>query len=351
MAPNDSAANHYWIHAVEASNKPEQALPSAALLASLSPTFGAHGAHAWPHSTTAWETITMPSTGLLPPLRPMRRICANRTLMSMMIGTTVHNLMYGIANLMEEGKLTQATELSGKLSGARGHFKQTLYVQSPRDSISRLDPLLPVALRTGDWALVLKLVSSSKPDAKLENLTFLAGQLEEFATGMDAINTGDVAAAQASSTKLDAELWHLSQNVKDAPKPPKDEPKTPFTLAVMPDALPAPLLSSLSIMSLELRASILAREKNLPSSKKLFEQAAQEERALGYREPPTYIRPVGETEGFALLAAGDATAAHEAYVSALAERPNSGFRPLWHGSQQRGCERHHEGWRRVSEVR
>ena len=67
----------------------------------------------------------------------------------------VHNLMYAIANLMEEGKMQQATALSAKLSGARGEFGPTLYTQSPRDGISRLDPLLPVALRTGDWDAVL----------------------------------------------------------------------------------------------------------------------------------------------------------------------------------------------------
>ena len=39
-APNDSAANHYWIHAIEPSNHPERALQSAALLASLAPTSG-----------------------------------------------------------------------------------------------------------------------------------------------------------------------------------------------------------------------------------------------------------------------------------------------------------------------
>src|ERR1700722_4189943 len=39
-APNDSAANHYWIHAVEASPHPEQAIHSAALLASLAPASG-----------------------------------------------------------------------------------------------------------------------------------------------------------------------------------------------------------------------------------------------------------------------------------------------------------------------
>jgi len=34
---------------------------------------------------------------------------------------------------------------------------------------------------------------------------------------------------------------------------------------------------------------------------------------------------VGETEGFALLQAGDSAGAHEAYSAALAERPKSGF--------------------------
>jgi hypothetical protein len=72
------------------------------------------------------------------------------------------------------------------------------------------------------------------------------------------------------------------------------------------------LLSSLSIMSLELRAAILAEQKRLPEAKALFTQAAQEEKALGYREPPTYIRPVNA----------------KAYEAALVERPRSGF-PLF----------------------
>ena len=39
-APHDSAANHYWIHAIEPGNHPERALNSAALLASLAPSSG-----------------------------------------------------------------------------------------------------------------------------------------------------------------------------------------------------------------------------------------------------------------------------------------------------------------------
>ena len=73
----------------------------------------------------------------------------------------------------------------------------------------------------------------------------------------------------------------------------------------------------------------------LPEARALFGQAAKEEKALGYHEPPTYIRPVGETEGLALPAAGDPLGAHAAYISALSERPNSGF-PLY--GMARGSE-------------
>ena len=326
--PNDSAANHYWIHAVEASNHPEQAVPSATILASLAPTSG-HMVHMPGHIFYRTGNYPQAEHWFAASTAADEAYMRDQHIDIDDDWNYVHNLMYGIANLMEEGKLAEATTLSAKLINARGQTASTLYLFSPRDDASRIDPQLPVALRTGDWPKVLQLISSSKPDAKLENLTFLAGQLREFATGMEAVNTNDLTAAQTSSTKLDADLWHLSQQIKDTPKPTKkDDTKAPVTVAVMPDAMPAPLLSSLSIMSLELRASILAAHKKVQEAKALFEQAAREEKALGYREPPTYIRPVGETEGLALLAAGDAASAHEAYASALIERPNSGF-PLY----------------------
>jgi tetratricopeptide (TPR) repeat protein len=327
VAPNDSAANHYWIHAVEASAHPEQALTSATVLASLAPASGhmvhmpghifyrvgdyAHAEHWFAESTAVDEKY----------MRDQHVKVDDDW-------NYVHNLMYGIANLMEEGKLQQATALSAKLSGARGDLTPTLYIGSPRDGYARLDARLPVALRTGDWADVLKMLETAKPSDKLENLKFLAGQLKEFATGMQAAQTGDLATARAASTMLDAELWHMSQSIKDAPKKKKETPTTPVMSAVMPDAMAAPLLSSLSIMSLELRAAILAEQKRLPEAKVLFARAAQEEKSLGYREPPTYIRPVGEAEGLALLRAGDYADAHKAYAAALVERPKSGF-PLF----------------------
>ena len=96
-------------------------------------------------------------------------------------------------------------------------------------------------------------------------------------------------------------------------------------LEVNPDALLEPLVAVLSVMSLELKASVLAWRRKVAEAKPVFAQAEKEEKNLGYREPPHYIRPVAETEVAAMLTAGDWAAAKAAYRRALVERPNSGF--------------------------
>ena len=96
-------------------------------------------------------------------------------------------------------------------------------------------------------------------------------------------------------------------------------------VAIMPDALSEPLLKSMNIESLELRAGILVANGKLDDAKKLYADAKYEEKKLGYHEPPMYIRPVGETEAAALLKARDYPGATSAYQAALKERPNSGF--------------------------
>ena len=334
--PNNSAANHYWIHAVEASPHPEQALHSAEILGSLAPLSG-HMVHMPGHIfyrvgdyAQAQKSFSASTT-------------ADETYMqSQHVNVDddwnyVHNLMYSIANLMELGQLKEATELSAKLSTARGELESTLYVFSARDSISRISPRLPVALRTGDWAQALDLLKEAKPPAPLTYLAYLVNQLTDFATGMQALESHDLAKAAEASQRLDAELWRLTQELddKDAKKAADakaDKKKTdnpaPMKLQIMADAEPRPLVHNLSIMSLELRGGLLAAKNQITEAKKLFAQAAQEEKALGYREPPGYIRPVAEAEAAALLSAGDFAGAKDAFQKALAARPKSGF-PLF----------------------
>jgi tetratricopeptide (TPR) repeat protein len=335
--PDNSAANHYWIHAVEASPHPEQALHSAEILGRLAPTSG-HMVHMPGHIFYRTGDYARAKESFAASMKADEQYMQAQHVQVDDDWDYVHNLMYAISNLMEAGQLNEATALSGKLREARGQLENTLYPWSPRDAISRLDPRLPVALRAADWNTTLALLKSSDPPAELPNLQFLARQLTQFALGMQALDEHDLSRAEAASAQIDAGLWRISDRLKDeedakAKENEKDKDKKkpdagPPKLQVMPDAVPKPLVNNLSIMSLELRAGLLLAKKLNDDAKKLYAQAAQEEKALGYREPPAYIRPVGETEAAAFLAAADWSGAKAAYKEALVERPHSGF-PLY----------------------
>ena len=122
-APNDSAANHYWIHAMEPGNHPEKAIASATVLASLAPTSG-HMVHMPGH--------IFYRVGNYPEAEhwfAASTVADERYMRDQHVGVDddwnyVHNMMYGIANLMEQGKLTEANALSDRLAGARGQFRR-----------------------------------------------------------------------------------------------------------------------------------------------------------------------------------------------------------------------------------
>ncbi len=257
--PDDSAANHYWIHAVEASLHPEQALRSAQILGSLAPSSG-HMVHMPGHifyrtgDYASAEHAFSASTQADEQYMQSQHVAVDDD------WNYIHNLMYSIANLMEEGRLKQATVLSAKLGAARGQTEETLYPWSPRDSIERLSPDLPVALRLGDWARANHLLAASQSSGRWPHLAFLARSLTTFTAGMQAVEAHDLQAAEKQSTLLDAELWRASQSLQDEDaakkkdaKAAKEEPRP----KLMPDALPKPLLKNLSVMSLELRACLL----------------------------------------------------------------------------------------------
>src|SRR5262249_27304686 len=157
--------------------------------------------------------------------------------------------------------------ISVKLPDARGQLESTLYPYAPRDSISRVNPVLPVALRTGDWQRVIELLDGSPAPQEQTNLVFLSGALADFASGMRAVEAGDVAKAAASSLRLDASLWHMCQQAKAGARPRENDAVRQGsgapTMQLMPDALLQPLVSSLSVMSLELRGGIFIAKKQI----------------------------------------------------------------------------------------
>jgi tetratricopeptide (TPR) repeat protein len=334
--PNDSAANHYWIHAIEPGNHPERALNSAALLASLAPTSG-HMVHMPGHiyyrvgnyrEAEKWFTASMNAD---------EKYMRERQVGPDNNWNYAHNMMYAIANLMEQGRLNDANVLSDHLAGARGKLSDSLYIWSARDQLARVSYRLPVALRIGDWDAVLAMLGQANFEGdKTVNLRALTAELTDYAAGMKALENNDAAVAQAASDRMDAGLWRVQQRQKeeaaakakareDEKKNPEAKKDEPPMMPVMPDALGEPLVKSLGIQSLELRAGILAAKSKLDEARKMYAEAAREEKKLGYHEPPMYIRPVGETEAAALLKAKDYEGAKAAYEAALQERPGSGF--------------------------
>jgi tetratricopeptide (TPR) repeat protein len=222
---------------------------------------------------------------------------------------------------MEEGKLKAATTLSAKLNGARGELESSLYINSSRDAIARLDPDLPVALRTGDWEQVTGLLKASPLPARQQNLSFLAREFSAFAAGMQAVEARDDQRATELSAHFDAEFRRMAAQPSVTPASGTATP----ALQVMPDALLPPLLRSLSVMSLELKASALVVQGQTAEAKTLFAKAAQAEKALGYHEPPADIRTVAEAEASAMMTIEDWADAKAAYEKALLDRPRSGF--------------------------
>jgi tetratricopeptide (TPR) repeat protein len=146
----------------------------------------------------------------------------------------------------------------------------------------------------------------------------------DYTQGMSLLEHGDTKAARQSSEALEAYV-----KVKPDPAAAKAAPMPNMAMPPMSkDAMAAPLHSFLDVASMELNASLLLAEGRGVEADTMFTKAADAERALGYREPPMYIRPVQETRGDALMRAKRYDEAKTAYEAALKERPNSGY-PLF----------------------
>ena len=162
--PDDSAANHYWIHAVEPGLHPELALDSAAKLGSLAPSSG-HMVHMPGHIYYRLGDYETARASFLNSEHTDESYMRDQHVAADDDWNYVHNLMYLIADLLEAGQIQEATAVSSRLNTARGSRGATLYLGSPRDGITRLDLDLPVALRSADWPRVIAMLKRSSPPA------------------------------------------------------------------------------------------------------------------------------------------------------------------------------------------
>lgn len=317
--PEDSATNHYWIHAMEPGNHPERALESARKLGALAPASG-HMVHMPGHiyyRTGDYETARISFEASLKTderYMEVNHVSVNDD------WNYVHNMMYLIADLLEAGRIAEATEVSAKLNHARGDSPSTMYLWSTRDGMTRLNVALPVALRSADWPAAITMLEKAEPPKELVNLIWLRDALLAYARGEQALTDGKTDEAKKQLAALEAmmEVKPAEHTMKSMPMPP----------AAKTDMVRSSAHSFLEVAQLELKGGVLTAESKPAEADAAFKKAYEANDALGYHEPPNYIRPVGETRGDALLRAGRYADARQAYQDALKDRPNSGY-PLY----------------------
>ena len=305
--PDNAAANHYWIHAVESSH-PDWAIPSAQRLGSLAPASG-HMVHMPGHIFYRVGDYERARQIFLDSMHVDREYMDRQHVTEKDDWNYAHNISYLIADCAEEGRYQEAREHARLLQGLSNDPDHSgapnFYVLQVGSTEERL------AIRFADWdGAIRRPLQFGVPDSKLSVwVRSYRDGLLTYASGMKAAESGELTEAEHQSGALDALLWRLSnEEVDDDNKSGRDR-----------------VVKLLGTASLELRGATAARKDDFETGRKFLERAGKEEKELGYSEPPQYSRPPLEVLGEALIRAGRYKDARDAYQNDLVERPHSGF--------------------------
>jgi tetratricopeptide (TPR) repeat protein len=315
--PDDTASLHYWIHVIEPGNHPELARDAAVRLGGLVPTSG-HMVHMPGHIFYLLGDYNRAQVSFAASTAVDEAYMRAQNVSPDDDWNYVHNLMYSIADLLEAGRFAEADALALKTTTAHGTRPTTLYVGSPRDGISRLDAALPAALRSANWNMAKTLLEKSTAPATFPNLGILREGLLQYAKGMQALESKDMATAKSASAEME-------RVVKTSVADKTDHHAMPGMKKDPRDAMLSPIHSYLSIAALELSGGVAMVDGRTADADRDFKQAVETEAALSYREPPTYLRPAAETEADALMRAGRFDDARKALELVVKKRPESGF--------------------------
>jgi hypothetical protein len=108
-APNDSAANHYWIHADGAGQSSGAGIEERGAAGEPGAELGAHGAHAGAHLLSRTGNYAEAEHWFAASMEADERYLREQHVSPDDDWNYVHNMMYAIANLMEQGKLPRRT--------------------------------------------------------------------------------------------------------------------------------------------------------------------------------------------------------------------------------------------------
>ena len=290
-SPNHPGANHYYIHAVEASLHPEKAEPSADRLAGLIPGAG-HIVHMPAHiyqrvgryadATATNEKAVAADQAYLQKTKPPG-------VYPMYLS---HN--YGFLSFSSSMEGRSATSLQAARAAAKA-LPPGMIDMMPGMDFFASEPELAM-VRFGKWD---DLLAEPKPDAKYPVLTafWLHGH-------------GMALAGKGKTKEATADLDALRRMADAAPA----ELKVGMS--------PAKTVFGLGAKILEAR---IATSEKKPGALGLWEEAVKLADTLAYSEPDDWFYSVRTFQGAALLAAGKAKEAEAVYREDLRRKPRNGW--------------------------
>ncbi|MBE9007956.1 hypothetical protein IQ259_23565 [Fortiea sp. LEGE XX443] len=289
--PKHPGANHYYIHAVEASPHPERALANAKRLEKLVPAAG--------------HLVHMPSHIYFRVGDYEGAMRSNEQAIAQDVAYISKNKVKGIYSQMYFSHnihfLMVASSMAGRYHDAlQAADKLVAHANS-------LDPHLPMVegflgnkmltqARFGDWEAILK---TPPPDATLPTIT----ALWHFTHGLASAATGNLKDATNESRALQAAIKKLPTGATIG-----------FT----------PANRILNIAQKYLDGKIAKANHDYNSAITLLEQAVAAEDALDYVEPPDWYFPTREALGGVLLAKGDYATAEKVFRADLQKYPHNG---------------------------
>jgi tetratricopeptide (TPR) repeat protein len=297
LAPAHPGANHYFIHAVEASANPGDALKSAKFLATAMPSVS-HVTHMPSHIyirtgyyNSGINVNDHAVEGYKKYLSAFAPTAENVALYSL------HNLHMKIACAQMAGNYKQALLASKKLQeeipgfylsieGALGHYIQYLHQSE-----------LMTNIRFGKWEEILN-------EQVVDSLPYTS-VLQHFGRGIAFARTNRLTEAAAELAQMKLQMQNASLK----------EPFTPFNSAYNGGLVAQGILEGV----------IAAEQSNSTLAIKHFEEAVKEEDALIYNEPRDWLLPARHYLGDALLKAGRYTEAIVVLKEDLKVNPSNGW--------------------------
>jgi tetratricopeptide (TPR) repeat protein len=291
--PDHPGANHYYIHAVEASPHPERALASARRLETLIPGAG-HLVHMPSH-------VYIRVGDHAAAVRSNERALAADQAYFKAGGNTrgVYALMYHSHNIhflsiahCFQGRFADAKKAADQLAAHVGpHVKDMPMLEG----FLTVPPL--VLVRFGRWDDIL----AEKLPGEERKLTRAAWHFARAAAQLARGKVKDAERERQTFLELKRGL-------------PEDAKVSDWNTA----------RDVLGIAEAVLGAKFALAAGERPAAVKLLSEAVKGEDALHYGEPPDWISPVRETLGAVLLAGGDAAGAEKVFREGLARTPRSG---------------------------